>query len=173
MNNGRFVPVPIVVGIEAKDRYIVRSGLKAGERVVVSAQFLIDSESNLKASLGRLNKSIMRSRIKTLESRSTQIQWVGMGSVKDIDHEKHTLKIHHYPISALNWPEMTMDFKVAPTVDMKKLKRGEEIHFILRRDGTDGYQISNIDVVNMSHSKQSSKTSSNGHENHHTHEGHH
>jgi Cu(I)/Ag(I) efflux system membrane fusion protein len=56
LGQGRFQPRPIVTGIESGDRIEVISGLKKGEQVVTSAQFLIDSESNLKASLERLSE---------------------------------------------------------------------------------------------------------------------
>ena len=44
----------MLVGIESGDRVAIRRGLREGERVVVSAQFLIDSESNIEAALGRM-----------------------------------------------------------------------------------------------------------------------
>jgi Cu(I)/Ag(I) efflux system membrane fusion protein len=37
-----------------EDEIVIRSGLQEGERVVVSAQFLLDSEANLQAGLKRL-----------------------------------------------------------------------------------------------------------------------
>lgn len=50
----RFQPVPVVVGEEAGGQTEIRSGLRAGDRVVSSGQFLIDSESNLLAGFRRL-----------------------------------------------------------------------------------------------------------------------
>lgn len=48
---GRFEPRPVKVGLRG-DAYIeIKEGLKAGEEVVVAANFLIDAESNLKAAL--------------------------------------------------------------------------------------------------------------------------
>ena len=38
-----------------EDEIVIRSGLDEGERVVVSAQFLLDSEANLQAGLRRLS----------------------------------------------------------------------------------------------------------------------
>ncbi len=52
--NGVFESRSVLVGIESGDRVAIRRGLKEGERVVVSAQFLIDSESNIESALGRL-----------------------------------------------------------------------------------------------------------------------
>ena len=38
-----------------EDQIVIRSGLQEGERVVVSGQFLLDSEANVQAGLMRLN----------------------------------------------------------------------------------------------------------------------
>lgn len=54
LSDGRFQSRPIVVGMESGDRVEILSGLKPGEKVVTSGQFLIDSESNLKSGLDRL-----------------------------------------------------------------------------------------------------------------------
>jgi len=51
---GRFRVQPVNVGIESGDRVAIRSGLSGGEDIVVSAQFLIDSESNIASALNRL-----------------------------------------------------------------------------------------------------------------------
>jgi Cu(I)/Ag(I) efflux system membrane fusion protein len=48
---GRYEPREIRTGHEASEFIEIVSGLKAGERVVTSANFLIDSESKLKAAL--------------------------------------------------------------------------------------------------------------------------
>jgi Cu(I)/Ag(I) efflux system membrane fusion protein/cobalt-zinc-cadmium efflux system membrane fusion protein len=50
--NGYLEPREIELGPRAGDEFIVLKGLKAGERVVTSANFLIDSESQLQAALG-------------------------------------------------------------------------------------------------------------------------
>jgi Cu(I)/Ag(I) efflux system membrane fusion protein len=51
---GRFAPRKVVAGMQSGDYTEVLSGLDEGERVVVSGQFLIDSEASLKASLQRM-----------------------------------------------------------------------------------------------------------------------
>ena len=48
---GMFEPREVKLGAHADGYYEVREGLAAGERVVVSANFLIDAESNLMAAL--------------------------------------------------------------------------------------------------------------------------
>jgi len=49
--NGYFEPREVKVGSKVDDSYEVISGLKAGERVVTSAAFLVDSESRLKEAM--------------------------------------------------------------------------------------------------------------------------
>lgn len=50
--NGYFEPREVKVGSKVDSYYEVIKGLKAGERVVTSANFLIDSESKLKEAVG-------------------------------------------------------------------------------------------------------------------------
>lgn len=50
----RFQPVDVAVGMQRGGKAEILSGLALGDRVVVSGQFLIDSESNLRASFARM-----------------------------------------------------------------------------------------------------------------------
>jgi RND family efflux transporter MFP subunit len=50
--NGNLEPREVGLGTRVGDDFIVLKGLKAGERIVTSANFLIDSESQLQAALG-------------------------------------------------------------------------------------------------------------------------
>ena len=52
--DGSFAPVRVVVGRSAGGRTEILSGLKGGERVVTSGQFLVDSEASLSGALDRL-----------------------------------------------------------------------------------------------------------------------
>jgi len=49
-----FRPVDVVIGSEFGSRTEIKSGLDAGQRVVASGQFLIDSEASLKSAIDRL-----------------------------------------------------------------------------------------------------------------------
>jgi Cu(I)/Ag(I) efflux system membrane fusion protein len=54
LGDGRFQAREVTAGLETGDWVEILAGLEAGERVVTSGQFLIDSESSLKASLARM-----------------------------------------------------------------------------------------------------------------------
>jgi hypothetical protein len=49
LGEGRFEPRDVALGLDSGDGWLeVREGLRSGERVVTSGQFLIDSESKLR-----------------------------------------------------------------------------------------------------------------------------
>ena len=54
LGEGKFQARIITIGNEVDDQINVLTGLNAGEQVVTSAQFLIDSEASLKASFARM-----------------------------------------------------------------------------------------------------------------------
>lgn len=56
LGSGRFQPTEVVLGIQRNGKTEILSGLKAGEKVVVSGQFLLDSESSLQASFLRMSE---------------------------------------------------------------------------------------------------------------------
>ena len=56
LGDGRFEAREVQAGIESGDWIEIIEGLDTGEEVVISGQFLIDSEASLKASLMRMSK---------------------------------------------------------------------------------------------------------------------
>ncbi len=57
LGEGRFRAQPVEVGIESGNRVAIQKGISVGDLVVVSGQFLIDSESNIEAALKRMDSS--------------------------------------------------------------------------------------------------------------------
>jgi Cu(I)/Ag(I) efflux system membrane fusion protein len=62
LGQGRFRAQPVETGIESGDRVAILDGVAAGDPIVVSAQFLIDSEANIEAALSNLGDSTTESR---------------------------------------------------------------------------------------------------------------
>ena len=52
--SGAFEPRKVVLGVESSGEVSVEAGVAAGERVVVSAQFLVDSESKLREATAKM-----------------------------------------------------------------------------------------------------------------------
>lgn len=55
---GKFEPRQVTLGMESNGNIIILSGLKEGETVVTSAQFLIDSESKLREATAKMMESL-------------------------------------------------------------------------------------------------------------------
>jgi Cu(I)/Ag(I) efflux system membrane fusion protein len=56
LGEGRFRSQAVETGIESGDRVAIRSGLTAGDVIVTSGQFLIDSESDIDSALSRMEE---------------------------------------------------------------------------------------------------------------------
>ncbi len=56
IGDGKFRAQPVQIGIESGERIEIRSGVAAGDLIVTSGQFLIDSESNIEAALERMSE---------------------------------------------------------------------------------------------------------------------
>jgi len=57
LHDGLFVPKEVTLGRLAGGYYEIKAGLLEGEPIVTSSQFLIDSESNLKAAIAQMTDS--------------------------------------------------------------------------------------------------------------------
>ncbi|HEW98050.1 MAG TPA: efflux RND transporter periplasmic adaptor subunit [Beggiatoa sp.] len=57
LGKGRFKPVDVKTGMRSQGEVEILSGLKKGNRIVLSGQFLIDSEANLQASFLRFSEA--------------------------------------------------------------------------------------------------------------------
>ena len=57
LGQGRFEARDVVAGIESGDYVEIIRGIEAGDEVVVSGQFLIDSEASMRASISRMEPS--------------------------------------------------------------------------------------------------------------------
>lgn len=140
LNDGQFQARDVKIGIESGERVEIISGLKAGENVVVSGQFLIDSETNLQAGFERIDSSAGEA----VNQSVAEPLIVGKGVITNINPDDHTLTLKHEAIPALNWPEMTMKFSVNESVEMNQFQIGDIVKFTLKKDKDDSYDITSM-----------------------------
>jgi len=69
---GSFKPTEVVLGVNGENVWEVKQGVKEGDRVVISSQFLIDSESNLREAIQKMIAA--RNQKKTDESEPDSVQ---------------------------------------------------------------------------------------------------
>ena len=132
---GSFVPQEVRTGRDYDQWTEIAAGLRPGEEVVASGQFLIDSEASLSGYLSRLETTRM----------PPPRQATGRGIVQSIDGERGLVTIVHEPIPDLRWPAMTMTFKVRRPAMLRGLKRGLRVDFAVNaRPEGDQYIIERI-----------------------------
>ena len=128
LGEGRFRSTDVDVGFEAGGLSEIRKGLKAGDAVVLSGQFLIDSESSLLAAVSRLEAA-------------PEIH-KGRGTVSEVDRARGRIELDHEPIASLKWPQMRMGFVVEQKGQLAPLKKGDAVQFeLLGQPNKDGEHI--------------------------------
>jgi membrane fusion protein, copper/silver efflux system len=138
VEEGAFRPVEVLVGREQSGQAEVLSGLSQGQKIVLSGQFLIDSEANLKGVEARLS-SPSGSGSGQGPTSATQPTYRTSARVEAVAGD--TLTLTHPEVPALKWPGMTMDFKLAPDVASLKPPAGSEIDIEFRMREGDAPQI--------------------------------
>jgi Cu(I)/Ag(I) efflux system membrane fusion protein len=125
--DGKFAPVNVETGIESGGRTEIRKGLEAGQKVVVSGQFLIDSEASLKTATTRMSD------MSTPEAtKAGAAIHRGAGKVTGVDPVKGRVELDHGPIPSMKWPQMEMGFAVTDKGALARLKKGDAVEFELR-----------------------------------------
>ena len=102
--SGAFRPTDVEIGTEADGNTEIRRGLAAGQRIVVSGQFLLDSEASLRATTTRMQDAA--------PSSTVPLEHVGEGRITAIGDG--TVTLSHGPIPTIQWGAMTMEFILPP-----------------------------------------------------------
>jgi len=121
LGEGRFEPRVVRLGQRGSEFVQVLEGIKEGEMVVSSANFLIDAESNLKAALGGMQKAEA--------AKPATVGHQAVGKLNSIDATAGTVSISHEPVASLKWPAMKMDFVLANPALVNGVKPGSAIDF--------------------------------------------
>ena len=141
---GRYHPVEVELGPEQGEWVVVRSVFAAGQQVVASGQFLIDSEATLQGitargagasgasgAVGAVGASGAPS---AASPPSAEYEVAGVVSEPAA---AGVITLEHEPVPALKWPAMTMPFRLARPDLARGLKAGERVRFRFRQQGDD------------------------------------
>lgn len=124
VEDGSFRPVEVRTGREQNGQTEILSGLGEGQKIVLSGQFLIDSEASLRGVEARLSGGDMSDGGTPKTHRTSARVEAAAGD---------TITLTHPAIPALEWPGMTMDFKLAPDLPRMPPAGSEvDIEFRLR-----------------------------------------
>ena len=125
--NGRFRTVDVEAGIESGGQTEIKRGLQAGQRVVVSSQFLIDSEASLRGVEARLNGQPASPAASAAAAAASAQRHIGEARVESIS--KDAMRLSHGPITTMKWGPMTMDFKLPTSGAPRNVQVGDRVTF--------------------------------------------
>jgi len=138
---GRFRSAEVEVGRQAGGQAEITKGLESGDKVVISGQFLIDSEASLSATIARLEGAGEASPAPQAKDGLHK----GRGKVTGLDPINGRVELEHERIPSLQWPGMTMSFLVEDKGQLASLKKGDAVEFELRGNPNNGdYVITRI-----------------------------
>jgi Cu(I)/Ag(I) efflux system membrane fusion protein len=135
--DGRFEPRELKLGADLGDTLEVAEGLKEGEQVVASGQFLVDSEARLRSVLGSMAAAAPASA--PASAASAAGTYSAQGRVESV--EPDSLTISHGPVPELKWPAMTMGFGKPDPKAFADVKPGDQVHFQFRQGGAMDYEL--------------------------------
>lgn len=118
--DGKFHQVDVETGLDSNGQTEIRHGLQAGQKVVISGQFLIDSEASLTATATRLGGA-------PAPAAGAMQQHVGSARIEAI--HQNTVTLSHGPIASMNWGAMTMDFRLPAAGLPRGIKAGDQVRF--------------------------------------------
>jgi Cu(I)/Ag(I) efflux system membrane fusion protein len=128
---GTFEPREIKLGADFGDQLEVVDGLREGDQVVASGQFLVDSEARLRSVLGAMAT--------TQPAATAPASYSAQGKVESV--EADTITISHGAIPELKWPAMTMGFGKPDAKAFADVKPGDTVHFQFRKGGAEGWEL--------------------------------
>lgn len=140
LGEGRFKSVEVEAGREDRTSVEIIRGLNEGDRVVSSAQFLLDSESSKTSDFLGIGQ----------EPDSTA--WVA-GVVVDQNYEHKSVRVSHEKIDAWDMMAMTMEFRVDIAVDFDALTPETRLHMEIQRMATGGFNIVSTHIISQGQSK--------------------
>ena len=135
-DKGKFRPVEVETGIESNGQTEIKRGLQAGQRVVVSSQFLIDSEASLKGVEARLKDAPKPTTANTAPRHEGDAKIEAIG--------KDSITLSHGPIPSIKWGPMTMDFKLPASGKPRNLAANDKVNFEFFMDAEGLPQITRI-----------------------------
>ena len=135
-DEGRYRPVEVRIGREFDDKTEVLEGLEAGQKVVASGQFLLDSEASLRGLTAQGLEQPTPSTGPALHEAEGTI----------VSLEDGMVGLSHGPFKTLNMPGMTMSFPVTDPSRLSGLQTGNRVRVGVR-ESDEGLVIERIEKL--------------------------
>lgn len=140
---GRYQPQEVQPGAELGDQTEILAGLEEGQRVVVSGQFLLDSEASLQ---GIVVQPLASAPMVTTADSSASPLHYAEGTVEQLGEGK--VLLDHGPFKSLSMPGMTMRFQLASAGVVDGIAVGDRVRIGVRK-GDDGLIVERLDKLEV------------------------
>ena len=153
LGDGQYQPAQVVSGQEIGDNIEIISGLSVREKIVVSSQFLLDSEASLRGTILRLTP---RDNDQTEMDKPNEGK--AMGTIISLMQEHGMITVDHEEVVAIDMPAMIMSYISTPEM-LKGLEEGDNVSItvVAKPDEDGNYKLSAIEKMDMT--KTSNKES--------------
>jgi Cu(I)/Ag(I) efflux system membrane fusion protein len=141
---GSFRAQEVRIGDEAGGRTAVLDGLREGEAIVLSGQFLIDSEASLTGTLARLESGGATASTSTApaDEIAAPTQHLATGKVERIDAQRWSIAADAIP--SLGMGAMKMTFVRPAKAPAAEIRPGQRVSFSFFRNATGEFEIASI-----------------------------
>jgi Cu(I)/Ag(I) efflux system membrane fusion protein len=152
LGDGKFKSVAVELGQVMSTDIEVLNGIEEGDRVVISAQFLLDSESSISSDFKRMSVATeqehmhegmhegMDESVHQQQDEALEPVWV-LANIKELMSDERMVRMEHEAIDEWGMMAMTMNFKVAADVDFTSLKVGTSLHAQIAASDSGPYTI--------------------------------
>ena len=147
LGDGQYQPAEVVSGQEIGDNIEIVSGLHAGEKIVVSSQFLLDSEASLRGTLLRLTPENTEM---TDMKMDLPKEGISTGTVISVMQEHGMVTIDHAAIPSIDMPAMIMAYTTDPKL-LKDIEEDDHVNIVVvsKPDENGNYRLSDIKRMKM------------------------
>jgi len=163
LGDGKFKSIHVQLGNVYDKGVEVVEGLQEGDEIVISAQFLLDSESSISSDFMRMipttNKDENENEDLTLNDKNISA-WT-KARVNKVMLSERMVNLTHGPLDAFDMMGMTMNFMVSDDIDIAQFVPSQEVHVEMIKTPSGMYSIKTVHFMEMQ--EHSDKAS---HENH-------
>ncbi|GAA0212229.1 efflux RND transporter periplasmic adaptor subunit [Kangiella japonica] len=150
LGEGKFKSVGVTLGRTTNDNIEVLDGLVEGDEVVLSGQFLIDSESSIESDFKRFAEQHDHGNDHGHDMKMSIPSARVSGLINSVDVDSNTVNISRGAIEKWNREPMTMDFELDSSLSIDLFVVGENIDFTFEiRD--EGFFITEVHSSLMEH----------------------
>ncbi len=140
--DGQFQAAEVELGATSSGRTVIKAGLEEGEQVVISGQFMLDSESSfIGAELRMVGKDA---------AEAPETAAFAVGTINSVDPESRVANVSHPVIPEIGLSAMTMDMLVVDDVELENIPVPSRVHFGVGQLASGGYVITVIHVMSDS-----------------------